>query len=221
MRLRRIGAGLCAVGALTLPLSGCSEADKEEERDERSTKGASVPSRQTPAARSGDLGQEDLPRPEQLGDGWDYRVDEGNAEEGYVGSGKPAIARDPASVVAAITPLGCRSRPLPVPARALEVTYQRDTVPGVAMVLQFGSAEPAREFFATHSSVVQNCVGAARITVKVLVASGDEFVSTRTEELGETPTWVEGMSVAGDRVTLVAVADPSGRGVGAVMAALP
>ena len=219
MRLRRLAFLACGLGLLTLSIAGCSETgtEAEENPDSRGRTAALPGDSQTPSPRSGDLGQEDLPKPEELGEKWEYRVDHGNAEDGYVGSGEPAIARDPLSVVAAITPLGCRPQRLPTPSRALEVTYQRGATPGVGMVLAFGSDDSAREFFDTHAATVSDCVEAARVDVEVLQASADAFVSSRTEQLGQTPSWVEAMTLNGDRITLVAVADPSDRGVEAVL----
>ena len=202
-------------------LTGCSEdPDPEATRAERLPERKHAVSSGPPDSRSGDLGQEDLPTPEALGKGWEYRIDNGNPEDGYVGSGEPAIARDPASVMAAITPLGCSPQQLPTPARALEVTYQRNSVPAVGLVLQFVEAEAAEQFFATHTDVLRDCVDAKRVDVEVLHDSSSGFVSSRTEQLGQTPSWVEGLTVDGEEVTLIAVADPTRRGVQSVIAAM-
>jgi hypothetical protein len=147
-------------------------------------------------------------------------VDPGDPEEGYVGSGQPAIEREPASVLAAITPLGCRPQPLPLPLRALEVTYQRGDAPGVGLILEFDADEAAREFFDVHTTVIAECVDSRHIDVEVLQTSSSTFVSSRTEEVGQTPSWIEGLMLRGDRLTLIAVADPTSRGVDAVVSAL-
>lgn len=173
-----------------------------------------------PAARSGDLGQEDLPEPSDLGRGWAYRIDLGNAEDGYLGSGKPATARDPASVLAAITPLGCRPGRLPMPEAALEVTYERGDLPGVGLLLQFGDETDAARFFAEHAGVIGRCDGSGRVELSIERRSEDLLVSTRVEQLGETPAWTEGVGLRGSEVMLIAVADPSGAGVRSVVSAL-
>jgi hypothetical protein len=173
-----------------------------------------------PAARTGDIGQEDLPAPGQLGDGWGYRVDHGNAEDGYVGSGEPATARDPAEVLGAITPLGCRPGQLPVPTHALEVTYARDDQPAVGMLLRFDDEATAAQFFDAHTGVISDCVGRHSVDLAVVRAEPGAFISTRTEQLGQTPTWVEGVALRDTEVLLVAVADDGASGVRAVESAL-
>ena len=97
-------------------------------------------------------------------------MDPGNAEDGYVGSGEPATARDPMEVLGAITPLGCRPGQLPVPTHALEVTYARDDLPGVGMLLRFDDEATAAQFFDAHTGVISDCVG--RRTVEIAVDPG-------------------------------------------------
>jgi hypothetical protein len=166
------------------------------------------------------LGIEDLPRPRDLGTGWKYRVDLGNPEDGYGGSGEPATARDPKSVLAAITPLGCRPVRLPMPERALEVTYALGAEPAVALALHFSDDVTAGRFFDLHAQVVRECTASRHVDIAVARDADALFVSTRTEQLGETPTWTEGMRLAGDEVTLVAVADSSRGGVRSTLSAL-
>ena len=222
---RLAGATLGAIATVTA-LVGCSQAQVQAPED---APPATAPSAQAqgepshgdvPGSRSGALGQEDLPVPSALGDRWRYRVDEGDPEEGYQGSGEPAIAREPASVGEAITPLGCRPRPMPRPQHALEVTYRRGSVPAVGLVLEFASADQAERFFTTHRRVLDECESAPRADVDVRLTTYDTVVSTRTEELGHTPSWAEGAHRSGDRVTFVAVADPGPLGVRAVTSAL-
>jgi hypothetical protein len=221
-RSRPVAAFAGAAVLLTI-LASCSDgtadtAASPATADEASSHSADPEA--IPAPTSGDLGQDDLPAPEDLGRDWKYRVDLGNAEDGYVGSGEPATARDPETVMAALTPLGCRPVPLPTPTRALEVTYERGQTPGVGLILQFVDGSTAAQFFNSHADGLRRCVGAPRIDVEILRDAPGTFVSTRTEELGETPTWVEGMTVTANEVTLIAVADPSKRGVSAVVGAV-
>jgi hypothetical protein len=206
-------------------LSGCTGAVGSPEArgvdtDRRTPTTADTGPPDAPAARSGDLGQEDLPQPSDLGRGWSYRVDNGNAEDGYLGSGEPAIARDPVSVLAAITPLGCRPGRLPMPVAALEVTYTRGDLPGVGLLLQFGDDAAAARFFAEHSGVLDRCAGSSRVELSIKRHTEDLLVSTRVEQLGETPVWTEGVGLRGTEVMLIAVADPSGAGVRSVISAL-
>ncbi len=219
MRTAMVGAaGLLSV----LGLGACTGGEEpatlvevtEQSVDETGSKA------KKPAARTGDLGQEDLPVPAELGEGWDYRVDPGNAEDGYVGSGEPATARDPMEVLGAITPLGCRPGQLPVPTHALEVTYARDDLPGVGMLLRFADEATAAQFFDAHTGVISDCVGRRTVDLAVVRAEQGAFISTRTEQLGQTPTWVEGVGLRGTEVLLVAVADDGASGVRAVESAL-
>jgi hypothetical protein len=174
----------------------------------------------SPDSRSGDLGQEDLPPPSELGRGWEYRVDKGSAEEGYLGSGEPAIARDPASVLAAITPLGCRPGQLPMPEAALEVTYTRRDLPGVGLLLQFADDDAAGLFFTEHAGVLQRCSADGGANVSIEAHTDQLLVTTRMDEVGGTPAWTEGVGLRGAEVMLIAVADPSDRGVRTVTSVL-
>src|SRR5262245_8816888 len=103
----QLGLGL---GFATIALTGCTGTGATPETLEpaevESSTSTKSPGRSIPAARVGGLGREDLPRPSVLGKEWRYRIDPGDPEEGYRGSGEPAIARDPTSVLDAITPLG-------------------------------------------------------------------------------------------------------------------
>ena len=224
-RSRSLVTTLASVTAVATMLVGCSDAvdpaagPAAGEANDAASPPAADPNA-TPATTSGDLSQDDLPAPEALGRDWQYRVDMGNAEDGYVGSGEPAIAREPQSVIAALTPLGCRPVSLPTPNRALEVTYQRKATPGVGLILQFADEATASEFFDGHAAGLRQCVDAPRINVEIVRDAAGVFVTTRTEELGETPSWVEAMAISDDEVTLIAVADPTARGIRTVTAAI-
>ena len=216
-RPRSLTTTLACVAVVATMLVGCS--DTVDPAADPASPTAADPNA-TPDATSGDLSQDDLPAPEDLGPDWKYRVDMGNAEDGYVGSGEPAIAREPESVIAALTPLGCRPVPLPTPDRALEVTYQRKATPGVGLILQFDDQATATEFFDGHAEGLRRCVSAPRVNVEIVRDATGVFVTTRTEELGETPSWVEAMAVSDNEVTLIAVADPTARGIRSVTTAI-
>lgn len=217
-----------AAGLLLVLISGCTtgvEMTAPQDRLDPSTRSDSndpVGGQpiDLPASRIGDLGQEDLPQPTDLGRGWGYRIDHGNAEDGYLGSGEPAIARDPASVLAAITPLGCRPGDLPWPQAALEVTYAKRDLPAVGMVLQFADDAQATEFFVQHSEVLAQCIDAEGVKLSIQRRTNKLLVSTRVEQLGETPAWTEGVGLRGDEVMLIAVADASPGGIRSVTSAL-
>jgi hypothetical protein len=162
------------------------------------TRSASPPA----SSSSGELTKLDLPKPADLGPGWRYRVDPGNGEGQSNGDGTPALARDPSEVVSALQPLGCPRENLPLPAHALEVTYQNVTQPGVALLLEFSSDEQAGDFFTTHTQNLQQCAELSHSPVSATHLSGDTFRYVRHET--HSPAWVEQITVDGDRVLFVA-----------------
>jgi hypothetical protein len=206
--VRTIAAAVaCTAAAFVV---GCSSPEVVETSEEK--RGAvPAPQATTPDTTSGPLTQDDLPRPSDLGPRWSYRVDLGSIEDGYVGSGAPAISRDPTEVVAALTPLGCRPVDLPVPEHALEVTYRQGAKPGVGLLLSFDDTTSAHSFFSAHAGVLRECVGGTRLPGRIMIDDEDAFVSVRTERLPHSPTWTEGMSLAGEQVLLLAATDTNHR----------
>ena len=93
-------------------------------------------------------------------------------------------------------------------------------MPGVGLVLRFASAPAAERFFAGHGEVLGECDQARRVDLDVLYRTSDMLMSTRIEELGTTPTWVEGVRLYGDQITLIAVADSGRNGIRSVESAL-
>lgn len=216
----RLLTGSLAIGFAALAVSGCTGSATIDAAPEPAADAVQDEPIDRPGSRVGDLGQEDLPKPADLGRGWTYRVDHGNAEDGYVGSGQPATARDPESVLAAITPLGCRPGQLPMPDSALEVTYAKGEVPGVGLVLRFGDNQTASQFFAEHARVLMRCVASKGVDLDVKERTDNLLVTTRAEQLGDTPVWAEGAGLQGDEVMLIAVADTTSGGIRAVVSAL-
>jgi len=189
-------------------LSGCTTPVTSAEVTEPTPlpEGApAAPETTAPSTESGPLQQADLPTPQALGDGWEYRVDPGSIEDGYAGSGAPAIAREPQDVVTAITPLGCRPDELPTPTHALEVTYQRLETPAVALLLEFTNSAAAQEFFQRHSDVIRECTDSRQINVSIDIDEPRRFISERTEKAGASLTWTEGVAPRDSQVLLVAV----------------
>jgi hypothetical protein len=201
--MRFIVVSTIALGLLV----GCSTS--EPSASPKTTLPSGVPAAPEPTApenEAGPLGQSDLPAPEDLGVGWEYRIDPGSVEDGYAGSGAPAIARDPAEVVAAITPLGCRPARLSLPVHALEVTYERKATPGVGLLLEFTSSQQAEQFFSAHTAALRACVTRGQVITDVVLDEPSRFISLRTEDVGETPTWTEAVALADARVLLLATA---------------
>lgn len=207
-RGRRHGV-LTSIGAVVMACTACTgggEASQPPEAEEVRKAQHSPPHTAVPGTTSGELDQSDLPAPVELGPGWEYRVDPGDAEEGYAGNGTPAIARDPAEVLGAITPLGCRPADLPLPRNALEVTYAKGERPGVALMLAFDDAPTAQRFFDVHSRTLRQCAQRPTSPLAIVTDDPGQISSSRTEFPGETHTWDETMTVSDNRVVLVALA---------------
>ncbi|MDH4160176.1 MAG: hypothetical protein OEV62_07965 [Actinomycetota bacterium] len=221
-RGRSARAAAIAMMAALPVLAGCTEVVPEERA--RGDVPVGVPARPaptTPATSSDGLTQDSLPRPSALGPRWQYRVDNGSVEDGYLGNGTPSVARNPEEVAAVLTPLGCRPVRLPVPESALEVTYaHRDGTPAVGLLLAFRDAETATTFFELRADSVRDCVDwpPARADVTVLRDTADRFVSIRDVGAGGTPVWTEGVQRDGVHVLFMAVSGDDG--AAAVTAAL-
>lgn len=161
-----------------------------------------------PATEAGPLSQDDFPRPKALGAGWAFSVDPGDAEEGYVGNGTPALARNPREVVRLAVPLGCpRPRKMPIPDYALEVDYTVDGTKVIAIRGEFKDNGMAEIFFAARTANLQRCVGrSGGQAIGPLVTSAEQIaddvlLSDRTP--GSAP-WAELAVLDEDQVVLVA-----------------
>ena len=206
---RAIGCVVASVIALGA-LSGCNTAEPTAVSDNDLPSGVpSPPLATTPSTESGSLEQSDLPAPETLGKGWEYRIDPGSAEDGYLGSGAPAISRDPAEVVNAITPLGCKpAKQQSTPNHALEVTYEKGSTPGVGLLLEFAEEQEAAAFFEAHTSALRDCAKTDRVIDQVTVDEPTRFVSVRKQGAGQEGAWVEGIRVTGTQILLLALGEP-------------
>lgn len=163
---------------------------------------------ETPDSSSGSLSQDAFPRPETLGDNWAYAVDAGDAEEGYVGNGTPALERDPEELAALAVPFGCARRaPMPMAKHALEVDYTASGVKVIAIRMEFSSAATARALFDGRLANLQRCRGrsggqAIGDLVSTVDRLGDGVVlSDRTPR---SDAWVELAVLDDDHVVLVA-----------------
>jgi hypothetical protein len=168
----------------------------------------------TPATTSGSLSQHSFPRPHRLGAGWDYAVDPGDTEEGYLGNGTPALARDPREMVQAAVPLGCARRvALPSPAHALEVDYTYRGTKVVAVRMSFPDAAGAARFYGARTADLTDCRGrSAGAGIGVLVRSvadvgGHAVLSDRTPD---SDPWSELAVLDGTDVVLVAAQSSPG-----------
>ena len=162
-----------------------------------------------PATSSGPLSKRSFPTPKQLGAGWSYAVDPGDAEEGYAGNGTPSLARSPQEIVQTAVPFGCtRLAPMPAPAHALEVDYKLHGAKVIAVRGSFASSARATTFFTGRARNLQACEGrSGGAAIGTLVAhlthpARDAIASDRTPK---SDPWREVAVLDGDAVGLVAV----------------
>jgi hypothetical protein len=180
-RSRRWAIAAAATLAALVALAGCTESRPTAEPDASpataTTPDASGPARSddpapTPATAapspgsmavpdttSGALSRTSFPTPRELGAGWTYSVDPGDAEEGYAGNGTPALERSPEEITRTAVPLGCdRPTPMPRPTHALEVDYAFRGAKVIAVRGQFRDPATAREFFTGRSQNLRGCL---------------------------------------------------------------
>ena len=163
---------------------------------------------ETPGTSSGPLTRRDFPRPRVLGPSWSYRVDHGDAEEGYSGNSTPVLERDPTEVAMLAVPFGCpRPVDVPVPAHALEVDYTAGGVSVVAVRASFGDPRTASRFFGTRARLLSNCAGTVAgraegvLVDEIRRLSATALLNDRTPD---SDPWVELAVHDGDQVVLVA-----------------
>ena len=162
----------------------------------------------TPAASSGSLSQHSFPRPHRLGAGWAYAVDPGNTEEGYLGNGTPALARDPHEMVQAAVPLGCaRHVALPTPAHVLEVDYSYRRTKVIAVRMSFRDPAGATGFYGARNADVTDCrghSGGAGIGVLVGAVTSIGEHAVLSDRTPDSDPWAELAVLDGTDVVLVA-----------------
>lgn len=169
-----------------------------------------------PATTSGGLTARTLPAARTLGAGWTSRVDNGSAEEGYVGNGTPTQARDPHEVVMTVVPLGCEQRSsLPIPTHVLEADYRHGArgTSGVGLRLRFATSAAAGQFVASRRADLKACAAqpaddGVRIVTGLSSTGTGTYVSLRTDPTlpKAARTWTEVSAWLGGRdVVLLAV----------------
>ena len=163
---------------------------------------------ETPATTSGALSVASFPEPGKLGPGWEYTVDPGSMEDGYLGNDTPAMSRNPAELVQTAVPLGClRPNPMAPPQHVLEVDYAYQGTTVIMVRSSFADASAAAAFYRARKDNLHRCLG--RIAVRaegVLVGRVDEL-STGVLLSDRTPTsaaWTELCVLDRDQVVLVA-----------------
>ncbi len=163
---------------------------------------------EVPDTRSGPLTRRDFPRPRELGPGWSYRVDMGDAEEGYTGNSTPVLERDPTEVAMLAVPFGCpRPVEVPVPEHALEVDYTAEGATVVAVRASFGDPRTASRFFGTRARLLRRCEddviskSEGILVEEVRRLSATALLNDRTPD---SDPWTEVAVHDGDQVVLIA-----------------
>ncbi|MFP5252621.1 MAG: hypothetical protein ACLGH4_02365 [Actinomycetes bacterium] len=163
---------------------------------------------EVPATSSGPLTRRDFPRPRELGPQWRYRVDQGDAEEGYAGNSTPVLERDPTEVAALAVPFGCpRPVDVPIPEHALEVDYTAHGVWVVAVRASFGDPRTASRFFGTRTRLLRGCErtviskSEGMLVDEVRRLSATALLNDRTPD---SDPWTELAVHDGDQVVLLA-----------------
>jgi hypothetical protein len=138
--------------------------------------------------------------------GWTTRVDEGGAEDGYVGNGTPTMSRDPKDIALTVVPFGCTTRSaLPEARYVLEDTYSHGSVDGVALRLVFASAAQASTFIARVRADRVACARQTSAPVAFVRNAGPVVVSERsdTSTSGRSDPWTELFLVRGNQALIV------------------
>ena len=175
----------------------------------RSTVGVPEPgSMAEPATSSGSLSKASFPTPHELGPGWRYDVDPGDAEEGYSGNGTPALARSPREIVQTAVPFGCaRTAAMPEPRHALEVDYTLHGAKVIAVRGRFSDRAQARSFFAGRSANLRGCAdrsGSTAIGPLVAAISRPGVDAIASDRTPQSDPWREVAALDGESVVLLA-----------------
>jgi hypothetical protein len=175
--------------------------------------GAPTPGSTTiPETTSGSLSRTDFPTPRELGAGWAYSVDPGDAEEGYAGNGTPALERSPEEIAQTAVPFGCgRASAMPTPGHALEVDYTFAGAKVIAVRSEFRDRSTARKFFTGRSRNLGRCLGRTGsaaigpLVDRITRPATDAVASDRTPK---SDPWQEIAVLDGSTVAMVAVQGP-------------
>ena len=218
------GTAAGASSSATTPSVGSSASATEAASPTTSQPRSSEPVPPSPpATTSGGLTARTLPAAKTLGAGWKSRVDNGSAEEGYVGNGTPTQARDPHEVIMTVVPLGCEQRStLPMPTHVLEADYRQSAqgTVGVGLRLRFATAAAAGRFVERRRADLKACAaqpadGGVRIVTGLASSGTGTYVSVRTDATlpKAERTWTEVSAWLGSRdVVLLAVNDTASAG---------
>jgi len=166
-----------------------------------------------PRSVSGSLSRTDFPTPPQLGAGWRYSVDPGDAEEGYAGNGTPTLERSPEEIAQTAVPFGCdRVSAMPAPRHALEVDYTFEGAKVIAVRGEFRDRSEARRFFDGRSENLSHCLGrtgSAAIGPLVDSITSPAANVVASDRTPASDPWQEIAVLDGSTVAMVAVQGPT------------
>lgn len=174
---------------------------------------------QAPATSAPGVSGQDLPTGEKVGTGWRAVPEADDPEENIVSNGTPYAVREPATVVAALVPQGCPNlsdpEALPTPTTALQATYRsRSGIPGVGVVLNYGTDVAAQRAFDLYSRQARTCSNgrakpqsADQTAISILVSTPTRLVTQRVDATlwAGSRTWTEAAARVGAQLRLLSV----------------
>lgn len=166
----------------------------------------SPPSSPAPST-AGSLGLTSVPVPA----GWRAASRKGSIEEGFLGNGTPAHARDPRYAAYEIMSVGCaevRRGDWSDPSHALEVTLARGGATGVAEAMVFADAAQARTWFGLWTKQLEACAQGSSPRTTSTTATATSWVGRRSYGPGDS--WAEVGAVNDNTVRLYLLGDPDG-----------
>lgn len=163
------------------------------------------PAPSTPApSTAGGLSQASLPVPS----GWKAVARKGGVEEGYLGNGTPARARDPRRAAFEVMSVGCAAVDREAwtdPREALEVNLAKGSRTGVAEVMTFASPAQASTWFGLWTKQVEACLDQENPRTTKTSADATSWLGTRS--YGSADSWTELGAVNGATVRLYLLQD--------------
>lgn len=166
------------------------------------------PDQATPRASSGPLNASTVPTPDELGPGWESRIEGADVEAGP-GNGTPYQERDPVEIVQTTVPLGCvQQTRTDVPAHVLQSTYRHTPSGAYAVIVRMSFDSPGqaerfvrarhRDMAACRSQPDDPYSGLTAPVRSARSAAGRSVARYRL--LGEQAAWLTGARVQGSDV---------------------
>ncbi|GAA1396209.1 hypothetical protein GCM10009599_23460 [Luteococcus peritonei] len=138
-------------------------------------------------------------------------VQKGSIEEGFLGNGTPAHARDPRYAAYEIMSVGCaevKRDSWTDPTHALEVSLAKGPAKGMAEAMVFADAQQARTWFTQWTAQLKACEGSSNPKTTASSTTADSWIGRRS--YGSADGWAEVGAVMDNTVRLYLLADPDG-----------